>query len=173
MAAVAYTSTLADADFYESERAREYRHIEEVPTLETAEIRNIYQEKGFSGKLLDQIVETITANPDVWVAVMMAEEHQLIPTDRRQAFRSAVVVGIAAIIGSLIPLAPFVLLPVSTGIWAAVFFAAFILFIVGVIKARLTVGHPGKSGLELAFIGTISALAGYLVGVILKVPAAQ
>jgi predicted membrane protein (TIGR00267 family) len=173
MAAVAYTSTLADADFYESERAREYRHIEEVPTLETAEIRHIYQEKGFTGKLLDEIVETITANPDVWVAVMMAEEHQLTPTDRRQAFRSAVVVGIAAIIGSLIPLAPFFLLPVSAGIWVAVPFAALILFIVGVIKARLTVGHPGKSGLELAFIGTISALAGYLVGVILKVPAAQ
>jgi VIT1/CCC1 family predicted Fe2+/Mn2+ transporter len=82
-------------------------------------------------------------------------------------------VGIAAIIGSLIPLAPFFLLPVSAGIWVAVPFAALILFIVGVIKARLTVGHPGKSGLELAFIGTISALAGYLVGVILKVPAAQ
>ena len=31
MAAVAYTSTLADADFYESEREREYRHIQDVP----------------------------------------------------------------------------------------------------------------------------------------------
>ena len=170
MAAVAYTSTLADADFYESERAREYRHIQEVPVLEKEEIRQIYQEKGFQGKLLDQIVETITANPDVWVAVMMAEEHQLSPTDRRQAFRSGVIVGIAAIIGSLIPLVPFALLPVSAGIWVAVLFAALVLFIVGVIKARLTVGHPGKSGFELALIGTISALAGYLVGVILRVP---
>src|SRR5512144_1043384 len=31
MGAVAFTSTLADADFYESERAREYRHIEQAP----------------------------------------------------------------------------------------------------------------------------------------------
>jgi len=170
MAAVAYTSTLADADFYESEREREYRHIQEVPVLEKAEISQIYQEKGFQGKLLDQIVDTITANPDVWVAVMMAEEHQLSPTDRRQAFRSGVIVGIAAIVGSLIPLVPFALLPVSTGIWVAVLFAALVLFIVGVVKARLTVGHPGKSGFELALIGTISALAGYLVGMILRVP---
>ena len=29
MGAVAYTSTLADADFYEAERAREFRHITE------------------------------------------------------------------------------------------------------------------------------------------------
>jgi VIT1/CCC1 family predicted Fe2+/Mn2+ transporter len=28
-----------------------------------------------------------------------------------------------------------------------------------------------KSGLEMAMIGTLSALAGYLVGILLKVPA--
>ena len=73
MAAVAYTSTLADADFYESEREREYRHIQEVPRLEVQEIRDIYAGKGFEGDLLERIVETITASKDVWVAVMMAE----------------------------------------------------------------------------------------------------
>ncbi len=83
MGAVAYTSTLADADVFESERSREYRHIKRHPHLERDEVREIYQRKGFSGDLLDQIVETITANPDVWVAVMMAEEHQLEPVDRR------------------------------------------------------------------------------------------
>ena len=34
MGAVAYTSTMADADFYESERNRELRHIQQVPHLE-------------------------------------------------------------------------------------------------------------------------------------------
>src|SRR4030042_1069052 len=77
MGAVAYTSTLADADVFESERSREYRHIERHPHLERDEVREIYQRKGFSGDLLAQIVETITANPDVWGGVMMAEEHQL------------------------------------------------------------------------------------------------
>src|SRR5512138_1329284 len=49
MGAVAYTSTLAEADFYESERSREYRHIQEVPELEKEEIRHLYEAKGFSG----------------------------------------------------------------------------------------------------------------------------
>ena len=69
MGAVAYTTTLADADLYQSEREREYRHIIEAPVLETKEIRDIYENKGFKGDLLDRIVETITANKDVWVAV--------------------------------------------------------------------------------------------------------
>ena len=172
MGAVAYTSTLADADFYESEREREYRHIEAAPTLERDEVRGIYQNKGFSGELLDRIVDTITHDKDVWVAVMMAEEHQLAPVDRHTALRSAVVVGAAAIVGSLVPLLPFVLLPVQYSMWVAIALAAVVLFVVGVYKARLTVGNPGRSGLEMAVIGTVSALVGYLVGALLKVPPA-
>jgi len=170
MGAVAYTSTLADADYYESERAREYRHIEEVPNLEEEEIREIYSRKGFSEDLLDRIVATITANKDIWVAVMLAEEHQLSPTDRGKALRSAVIVGIAAIIGSLIPLIPFVFLPVQVSIYVAILVSALVLFVVGFYKARVTVGKPGRSGLEMALIGTLSALVGYAVGLVLKVP---
>lgn len=170
MGAVAYTSTLAEADFYESEREREYRHIKEVPHLEKSEIRSIYTRKGFQGQLLERIVDTITANEDVWVAVMMAEEHQLIPVNRSVALRSALVVGLAAVVGSLIPLLPFLLLPVATSIWVAILLSAVVLFVVGMVKARMTIGNAGRSGLEMALIGTISALVGYAVGALLKVP---
>jgi vacuolar iron transporter family protein len=170
MGAVAYTTTLADADLYQSEREREYRHLIDTPNLEIKEVRDIYTRKGFKGDLLDRIVGTITANQDVWVAVMMAEEHQLAPIDRKTAIHAALVVGISAIIGSLVPLLPFAFLPVSTSMWLAVLITALALFVIGAYKARVTVGKPLKSGFEMALIGTISALAGYLVGIILKVP---
>lgn len=170
MGAVAYTSTLADADYYEAERAREFRHITQVPHLEKNEIREIYARKGFEGDLLNRIVETITANEEVWVTVMMSEEHQISPIDRRQAIKSALVVGFSAIVGSLIPLAPFVFLPVGPSMWVAVLVTALVLFGVGAYKARTMVGHPGKSGLEMAVIGTLSALVGYGVGALLKIP---
>jgi predicted membrane protein (TIGR00267 family) len=102
---------------------------------------------------------------------MMSEELQLQPVDRKTALRSAIIVGIAAMIGSLIPLVPFIFLPVSTSILVAIGLSALVLFVVGAIKARMTVGHPGKSGLEMAVIGTVSALVGYAVGALLKVPA--
>lgn len=171
MGAVAYTSTMADADFYESEREREYRHIQEMPHLEREEVRAIYFEKGFKGDLLTRIVDIITANQDIWVAAMMAEEHRLIPVDRTKAFRTAVIVGGSAVIGSLIPLAPFALLPVGMSIWVSIVITALVLFGVGVYKARVTVGRPWRSGLEMAVIGTVSALVGYAIGILLKVPA--
>jgi len=171
MAAVAYTSTLAETAHYESELEREYRHVHMVPAVEREEVREIYRKKGFEGELLDQIVDKITADDDVWVGVMMSEEHQLTPTNRRDALRSAIIVGIAAVVGSIIPLVPFLFLDVKASIWTSMIISALTLFIVGVYKARITVGSPGKSGLEMAIIGTISALVGYLVGLLLKIPA--
>ena len=72
MGAVAYTSTLADADFYEAEREREYPPYHKCPTWKKMRSAKSMQKKGFRGDLLERIVETITANKDVWVAVMMA-----------------------------------------------------------------------------------------------------
>lgn len=170
MGAVAYTSTLAENDLYHSERDREYRHIHLAPEVETHEIREIYRSKGFEGETLDKIVEVITANPDIWVQVMMAEEFQMTPPERSQALVSGVVVGFSALVGSLIPMMPFFFLNVSTSIWTSILIAALTLFVVGAYKARVTVGRPFKSGLQMALIGTLSALVGYAVGLIFRVP---
>lgn len=170
MGAVAYTSTLAENDLYHSEREREYRHIHLAPDVEIHEIREIYRKKGFEGETLDKIVEVITANPDVWVQVMMSEEFQMTPPERSQALASGVVVGLAALVGSLIPLAPFFFLDVGLSIGVSLAVAALTLFVVGAYKARVTVGRPFKSGLQMALIGIVSALVGYVVGLIFRVP---
>lgn len=170
MGAVAYTSTLANDDLYLSEREREYRHIHLAPDVEIEEIRDIYHGRGFEGETLEKIVEVITSNPDVWVNVMMSEELRLTPPERTNAFRSAIIVGISALVGSLIPLLPFFFLTVGLSIGLSIVIAAVTLFIVGVYKARVTVGKPFRSGIQMAVIGTISALAGYVVGLIFKVP---
>jgi len=57
MAAVAYTSTKAEIDFYNSELKRENKEVKEMPETERKEIRNIYLRRGFSGKLLDDVVK--------------------------------------------------------------------------------------------------------------------
>jgi len=170
MAAVAYTSAAAARDQYQSELEREYRHVATVPNLERAEIRAIYAARGFSGELLDRIVETITANEDVWVAVMMSEEHGLAHLGSRSGSRSALVVGAASLAGSLVPLLPFLFLPAGVGAWASLALAAVVLFAFGAYKAWRTVGRPLRGGLGLALVGTLSALVGFGVGALFRVP---
>jgi VIT1/CCC1 family predicted Fe2+/Mn2+ transporter len=172
MGAVAYTSTLAEDDLYHSEREREYRHILAAPEVETYEIREIYRNKGFKGKELEKIVDVITANPDVWVEVMMSEEFQMAPPKKSHALNSGLLVGVAALLGSLIPLAPFFFLSVSLSIWTSITISALTLFGVGFYKAHTTIGKPFRSGIQMTLIGIISALVGYLVGLFFKIPTA-
>ena len=164
MAAVAYTTRRADQALYESEAQRERRHFECVPALEAEEVRAMYRAKGFDGPLLDEIVATITANKEVWLAVMMAEELRLTPIDARQALRAAVVVGVAALVGSLLPLLPFVLLGVHAASWLAVLVSGITLFAVGAYKSARTVGSWIVGGLEIAGIGLAAAAIGWVVG---------
>ena len=161
MAAVAYTSALAAADVYRSERDREYRHVREVPTLERAEVRAIYEGKGFKGAMLDRLVETITADPDVWVAVMMSEEHHLAPVSRRHALRSGLVVGLSALVGALLPVAPFFFVGVRAAAAASVGVAGALLFGIGAYKAQQTTSPLLRSALELVAIGLVSAFAAW------------
>lgn len=164
MAAVAYTAKEAERAHYQSEVARELRHIDRVPEIEREEIRRIFADKGFSGRLLDEVVETITARREVWVAVMMADEHGLAPVPRGRALRSALVVGAASAVGSMIPLAPFLFLPVAPAMGVAIAVAAVALFVAGAYKSLATVGHWLRGGAELAAIGIAAAFAGYFIG---------
>ena len=167
MAAVAYTSTKAAHDFYESQLEREKNEIKEIPQIEVQEIRDIYRRKGFSGKQLEGIVKKITSNKKLWLDTMMAEELKLLPGDYENPIKSGLVVGVSAIIGSLIPILPFFWLPVKLGMIFALMLAVIVLFIVGAAKANVTIGDWKKSGLEMAVVGTLAAVAGYLIGSLL------
>lgn len=164
MAAVAYTSTIAYVEYYESEKKNEQRSIEENPEEEIREIRDIYAARGFKGRLLDQIVKKITSDKNHWVEVMMLEELRLAPADTRGALWSAFVVGVSAMIGSFVPLMPFFFLPVRTSVILSLVVSAIVLFGVGAVKAKLTVGFWLKSGMQLLVIGLVSALLGYYIG---------
>lgn len=74
MGLAAFASARAHYEFYQSEVQRERDEIERWPERERDEIRGIYRGKGFGGRLLDDIVSHITADPERWANVMMREE---------------------------------------------------------------------------------------------------
>ncbi len=164
MAAVAYTSSLADLDFYRAEMARERAEIKTVPHLERQEIVQIFSDWGFEGELLEDAVEHITHHEDHWVEIMMAHELELQPVEEKGLVPDSLLVGFSAIVGSLVPLLPFFFIPRIPAMVAGLVLSALVLFVVGVVKARMTVGKPLRSGLQMMLIGTLSALAGYGVG---------
>ncbi len=95
----------------------------------------------------------------------MAHELNLSPVPDQQARRSAVLVGFAAVIGSLVPLTPFLLVggDVFLGMIYSLIVSAVALFFIGWYKARTTVGIPLRSGFQMLIIGMSSAIAGFVI----------
>lgn len=169
MAAVAYTSTKAERDFYYREYEKEKKEVDQGSPIEIEEVRELYRRKGFSGRLLEKIVKKITSNKKVWLEFMMYEELRLSNPEGKNPVKSGIIVGLAAVVGSLVPIIVFFFAPVNQAIMLSLIFSAAILFLAGVIKAKLTVGTWWKTGLEMMIIGMLSAGVGYFVGALLGV----
>ena len=163
MGAVAYTSTIARRDHYRSEVERERQEMRELPDLERQEVREILERWDFHGDELEEMLEKIISKPKAWLELMMAHELNLAPVEESQARRSALIVGFAAIVGSLIPLVPFFATgaDILLGIAISLVVSAITLFVIGWYKASTTIGRPARSGLQMLLIGITSALAGF------------
>jgi len=132
MGAVAYTSTMARREFYLAEYEREKREMEEAPEQEKEEVRKILQRWGVPSKELEDILVHITMKPKAWLDIMMAHDN-LSPVDEKQATKSALLVCVAAIVGSLIPLLPFIFAgsAILMGIIGSLVLSALTLFLIG------------------------------------------
>src|SRR5713101_6143155 len=177
MGGVVYTATLAERDYYRAMLAKEQREIEELPDVETEEVRHIFRDKGLHGEVLERVVKEITSDKKVWVDVMMRDELHLTPVSSQGAVGRALVTGFSTLIGSLIPLIPFLFVPlfgisVTAATIMAVPLCAAVLFAVGAYKAITLVGDWRMSGLQMTIIGMVSAAAGYGIGRLMHVSGA-
>jgi vacuolar iron transporter family protein len=168
MGAVAYTSKMADRDHYAAERKREVQEVKDVPEIERQEIRDIYSAKGFTGKLLEDIVQHITSDEKLWVDSMMRDELDLLPIVKHDVHVYSLVVGGSTFGGAILPLIPFFFLSVHVALIAALILSVIILAAVGAYKASITLGNPIKSALQMVIIGMGAAVAGYLIGLVFK-----
>jgi vacuolar iron transporter family protein len=171
MGAVAYTSTLSRRRLYLSEVRREQQEMGEVPETERQEVRVVLQDWGYAGADLEDMLDRITRNPRAWLEFMMAFELKLAPVKETQAWDSFVTVFLATVVGSFIPVLPF-LVPGATILEAAivsVILAAMTLALVGVYEARTTGGKPFQNAAQMIAIGLAAGFAGFLIGLALGV----
>ncbi|OGM10854.1 hypothetical protein A2W13_00125 [Candidatus Woesebacteria bacterium RBG_16_36_11] len=169
MAAVAYTSTLAQIDHYKREVQNERDEINKNPQQEREEVRDIYRKKGFSGKLLEDIVATVTRNKESWLRTLIREELNLQIIDKKTIFKISATVGIATLVCSFVPITPFFLLPHNTAMIVSLISSMIVLFAIGAYEAKIYVGSWIKNGIQLAIIGMGSAFVGFMIGKLFNV----
>lgn len=166
MAASNYSGTKAEIDDYERIKAIEIRHLRNHPEGEREEVRQIYERKGFSGAELDSMVELVTAREDIWLEVMLSEEHGLTEVQRSPIMASLATFAAFVICGA-VPLLPFLFgLPASATL--ATIMTGLVFLLIGAGKSRWSTQHWLVSALETFAIGMSAAGIAYFIGLALK-----
>lgn len=167
MSVGSYLSTRSEIDNYEKHKRVEYWEVDHLPEKERDEIREIYEGKGFSGPLLEQVVDVICSDRDRWVDVMMKEELEL-----QETTKSPLAMGAATFISFLvvgfIPLVIYLIdyftqsidhLFLISSILTSVAFLG-----VGYLKATVTLTSKWRAMTETLLLGSAAAALSYLVG---------
>jgi vacuolar iron transporter family protein len=157
-----YLAARGDAEHYASEERRERREIVQLRDRELGEVRDIFQAYGLAGPSLETVVSAIAAEPDRWTEFMMRFELGLEKPDARRAPISAVTIGLAYIVGGMIPLIPYIALKtVAAALPASVAATAVALLIFGAVKGRMTGAGMVKSSLQTLLVGGVAAGAAF------------
>src|SRR5690242_7789338 len=166
MALGGYLSARTEQQVLDQRIATERFEIQHEPDEERAELRAIYRRKGFRGALLDRIIADLTANEERWHRALIADELGMVEEERDNPWRQAALIGLAFVVGGLIPTVP-VLLGLPGVRWWAYGLTAATALALGAIKARYTGKNPIGSGLEFLLVVTVGTLGGVGLGLLL------
>jgi VIT1/CCC1 family predicted Fe2+/Mn2+ transporter len=170
MAVSNYEAVRTEHDHRHRLREIERKHIAEVPEGEREEIRQIFAAKGFEGDTLEQIVDVISDDHDLWIDTMLTEEYGLQREDRHPVRAGAVTFAAFVTVGA-VPLLPFLVpgIAVNARFTASAVLGGVMFFLIGMLKGT----RPGQSRLEAGFktllTGGIAALLAFAVGYLLRI----
>jgi VIT1/CCC1 family predicted Fe2+/Mn2+ transporter len=160
-----FISTKAQKHFFENQMERERKEIEDNPQKETQEIREVFAELGFTKEEQEIAVRRITVDKERWLEFMAQEEIGISPGLIDNPFEIGFISAISFLLGAFPALSPFFIFnTVSLALAVSAISVLSFLFILGVIKTKITKVHWLLSGLETLFFGTLSCTTGYFMG---------
>ena len=159
-----YLAARGDAEHYRHEMAREEDEVVRKPEAEEAEVREIFETYGITGEECATVVASLRRRPKDWVAFMMRFELGLEAPERHRAWRSALTIASAYIVGGLIPLSAYLILSdVQRALWLSVAVTLLALLLFGGIKGHFTGVPVLRSALQTCLIGGLAAAAAFAI----------
>jgi VIT1/CCC1 family predicted Fe2+/Mn2+ transporter len=161
-----YISSKSEFNYIKNEMRKEKAEITLFPDEERREVRDYFQKLGFSGEILDACVEKITEDDEKWLNFLLKSELGL--EEPENPLLGGILTFISFVFGALIPLSPYFF---NLGLYCLIISSIFSfgsLFIVGILKTKITGESKIKGGLEMVIIGTIAFLASYFIGILLE-----
>src|SRR5205085_12140015 len=139
-----------------SEVKREYMEIKEFNEVEKKECRDIFAQYGLSRDSQEKIVDELAKNDDKWVDFMMKFELGLDKPDINRARQSARNIGLAYIVGGIVPLSAYFFTDTpQSGLVISSIITMLCLMVFGYYKSRVTDQPPVRGALNTMLIGLL------------------
>jgi VIT1/CCC1 family predicted Fe2+/Mn2+ transporter/rubrerythrin len=168
MAVGSYLASRAQRQLYESELANEQREVAEKPGEEMAELLAALVGRGMPRRDAIEVTRRIAAHPGLMLEMLGALELGLVPESLGSPTRDALVTGMAFVVGSAVPLLPFIVLEVKPALMVTMLLALAALFALGAMKAWLSERPMVVSGLEVLLLGGAAGAFGYGLGLLVS-----
>lgn len=162
MAAGEYTSVASQVEYAQAQVSKERAEIIRNPEGETAELVEMYVEKGIPRDTAESMAREIHTDVDRAVTVHAMEEFGVDPDDVASPKVAAVSSFLSFTLGAAVPLVPF-LVGVPSLLFALVMTLT-ALFVCGAIVASVTTRSWWWSGLRQMLLGGTAAAVTYLLG---------
>lgn len=157
-----YLAARGDAEHYEHEKAREEHEIVAIPDAEAQEVREIFKTYGLSAEECETVVESLRKRPKDWVNFMMRFELGLEEPEPSRAWKSALTIALAYVVGGVIPLSAYLFFSdAHRALQVSVIVTLIALAVFGAIKGRFTGVPVLRSGLQTSIIGGLAAAAAF------------
>ena len=125
---------------------------------------DVFRCYGLSEEIVKPVVNAIRSDQKRWVDFMMKFELGLEEPHPKRARRSTLTIAASYIVGGLIPLAPYFLIPaIHSALLASVIVTLIALFVFGYVKGRFTVKRPIRSAWQTVIVGGLAAAAAFIL----------
>ncbi|MCG3204635.1 MAG: hypothetical protein KCHDKBKB_01350 [Elusimicrobia bacterium] len=168
MAAGSYISSKSQREYLERLLKEEKEAIENDPEGERQELRTMYRERGFTDQEIAMLENRLFSDKNILLEDMAHKELGICPRSMEDPIGNALIMGLAYIIGGMIPVGPYFWWPVQKAIVLSIFLTASGLFVFGGVKGKLVHQVWWKSGLEMMGVAGIAGIAGYVIGSLAK-----
>jgi predicted membrane protein (TIGR00267 family) len=161
-------ATRSHNDLYYADSKREGYEIAHEPEEERRELTNFYLGKGLSEAEANTVVNRVTSNKEKWLEDLLIHELHIHESELGNPYKKGAIIGFSFLVGSLVPLLPYLLLTLKGySILASLSASLLFLFVVGAWKGRIVGKSIWRSAIEMLSVGVAGSIILYVIGIAL------
>jgi predicted membrane protein (TIGR00267 family) len=164
MAAGSYLSSQAATELYEERMKQDAARVLSERVSDNESLKDLFDRKGFKKEEIKIALEAISRERKLWLTEVKRTEYRMSPGTSGSPFLAGVVMGVCYVLGGLLVLLPYFIVPLGFALAASVVITFVSLFILGFWKAKIAGVKPFRSGVEMVTVSLGAAILGILIG---------